>query len=430
MVSLKGLSAALFTWVAVANAACNSNVCATAVVPNTNSQDLYLQITAPDDSGWAGVGLGTRMLGATIFVIYPNAAKTNVTLSPRTGKGNIEPQHDRSIDVTVLEGTGIKDGKWTMNFVCHNCRKAVDVSSTSASFIYAKGEGDSISSDKNDASIYQHGTRGQFTMNLKAATTTVSGNPFITSNGNTGGNTNNNNNTSDSETENGDDKGTDNGKNNNSSAPMSKADRTLLAHGVIMAISWLFLLPLGAAFIRFLAQTFPRPVPLYAHASIQFLTFILALVGFGLGISTSNQNGRHFYADHQRLGVAIIILFFLQAPMGWIHHVNFVATGERGFWSHAHVWNGRLVILLGIVNGGLGLHLAGIKKKISGVVVGRVEHKWVVAYSVVAAIVGVAYIGGLIVKQLGESKKGKGSRKDGRRLSDGYQMGSTRPTYA
>lgn len=71
----------------VANAFCSGvKVCATAVVPQTNSQDLYLQITAPSDSGWAGVGLGTGMRGATIFVIYPNSANTNLTLSPRTGE--------------------------------------------------------------------------------------------------------------------------------------------------------------------------------------------------------------------------------------------------------------------------------------------------------------------------------------------------------
>lgn len=231
MFSLKGLSAVLLTWVAVANAFCSSvDVCAEAVVPKTSSEDLYLQITAPDNSGWAGVGLGTRMKGALIFVVYPNAGNTNLTLSARTGTGNVEPQHDSSIDFTILEGTGIKDGQWTMNFVCHNCRDSVDVTSTDASFIYAFGGGDTVSSNEPDASIYQHAVRGQFSLDLSAATTTVSGNPFLnnSNNGNTGGN---NNNTSDDSGS--DDKGNDNGKEDSgNSAPMSKPDRTLLAHGM------------------------------------------------------------------------------------------------------------------------------------------------------------------------------------------------------
>ncbi|KAF8443399.1 hypothetical protein BGX38DRAFT_1272040 [Terfezia claveryi] len=407
MVSLKDIGATLLTWGVVANAYCSEvNVCATAVVPKTNSQDLYLQITAPSDSGWAGVGLGSQMKGATIFVIYPNAAKTNLTLSPRTGKGRFEPEHDSSIDATVLEGTEIKDGKWIMNFVCHNCRDVVDVTSTNADFIYAQGGGDSVSGDQPDASIYQHGTRGQFTMNLVAVTKTTSGNPFDATTNTSGNNT-------DSSSD--DDSNTtgDSGNGGGSSQSMSEADRTLRSHGIIMAVSWLFLLPLGATFIRFLAQAFPRPVPLYMHAGIQLFTFILATVGFGLGISTSAQNETHWTADHQKLGVAIMVLFFLQAPMGYIHHVNYVATGERGFWSHAHIWNGRLVMLLGIVNGGLGLDLAGIKRKSFGVTIGVVDKKWVIAYSVVAGIVGSLYIGGLVGKALmGEARRERGNKKD------------------
>ncbi|KAF8427895.1 hypothetical protein EV426DRAFT_529278, partial [Tirmania nivea] len=383
-----------------------------------SSQDLYLQITAPSDSGWAGVGLGTRMRGATIFVIYPNAANTNLTLSPRTGEGNIEPQHDSSIDATVLGGTEIKDGKWIMNFVCHNCRGAVDVTSTDADFIYAQGGSDSISSDQPDASIYQHGTRGQFSMDLVAVTKTTSGNPFLSTNtGNTGGNNTDTDNSTSNDSGEGD-----------SSAPMSKPDKTLLAHGIIMAVSWLFLLPLGATFIRFLAQTFPRPVPLYMHAGIQLLTFILAIVGFSLGIYTSEQNGTHWTADHQKLGVAIMVLFFLQAPMGYIHHVNYVATGKRQLWSHAHIWNGRLVMLLGIVNGGLGLDLAGIKRKSFG---GKVDKKWVIAYSVVAGIVGSLYIGGLVGKALiGETRERRGNKEESHESRDGYQKETLMQTDA
>lgn len=167
-----------------------------------------------------------------------------------------------------------------------------------------------------------------------------------------------------------------------------------------MAISWLFLIPLGATIIRFLAQAFPRPVPLYLHAGMQISTFCLVIIGLAMGISTSEQNKNHFTNDHQKLGVAIIVLFFLQIPMGYIHHVNFVATGKRGLWSYAHIWNGRTVMVLGVVNGGLGLNFAGIKdpnEQFSG---GLVDKKWVIAYSVVAGIVGFVYICGLIAKSL------------------------------
>lgn len=125
-----------------------------------------------------------------------------------------------------------------------------------------------------------------------------------------------------------------------------------------------------------------------------------------------------------------MVLFLVQAPMGYIHHVNFVATGARGFWSYAHIWNGRIVMLLGIVNGGLGLDLAGIKHQTLGITVGKVDKKWVIAYAVVAGIVGLLYVGGLVGKALmGGNVKGEKGSKNGVAPHD-YELASPRPQYA
>lgn len=76
-----------FVTATLANAFCidGVNICTEVIVPKSSSQDLYIQIKAPDTSGWAGVGIGSGMTGALIFVVYPDAAKTNLTLSPRLG---------------------------------------------------------------------------------------------------------------------------------------------------------------------------------------------------------------------------------------------------------------------------------------------------------------------------------------------------------
>ena len=55
------------------------------VIPDSSSEDVYVQITAPTAAGWAGFGFGNRMRGALIFVIYSSADGKNVTLSPRIG---------------------------------------------------------------------------------------------------------------------------------------------------------------------------------------------------------------------------------------------------------------------------------------------------------------------------------------------------------
>jgi hypothetical protein len=53
-----------------------------------------------------------------------------------------------------------------------------------------------------------------------------------------------------------------------------------------------------------------------------------------------------------------VVLLFLQPFVGLIHHYQFRKKQERGVWTHIHVWYGRGLILLGIINGGLGLKLA------------------------------------------------------------------------
>jgi len=78
-----------------------------------------MQITGPSTLSWIGLGQGSSMTGANIFVIYANAAGTNVTLSPRLGSGHKQPASDTTANVTLLGGSGISsDGKMTANIRC------------------------------------------------------------------------------------------------------------------------------------------------------------------------------------------------------------------------------------------------------------------------------------------------------------------------
>lgn len=58
------------------------------------------------------------MAGANMFVIYANAAGTNVTLSPRHGITEVEPLEDPTTNVTLLEGSGIANGQMVANVLC------------------------------------------------------------------------------------------------------------------------------------------------------------------------------------------------------------------------------------------------------------------------------------------------------------------------
>jgi hypothetical protein len=58
------------------------------------------------------------MAGANIFVIYANAAGTNVTLSPRLGTGEQQPESDTTAMLTLLDGSGIMNGMMVANVKC------------------------------------------------------------------------------------------------------------------------------------------------------------------------------------------------------------------------------------------------------------------------------------------------------------------------
>lgn len=53
-----------------------------------------------------------------------------------------------------------------------------------------------------------------------------------------------------------------------------------------------------------------------------------------------------------------MVALLLQPAFGYLHHLRYVKTQKKNAWTHLHVWYGRVLIFLGIINGGLGLRLA------------------------------------------------------------------------
>lgn len=90
-----------------------------------------------------------------------------------------------------------------------------------------------------------------------------------------------------------------------------------------------------------------------------------------------------------------------QPFLGWMHHRNYVKHQRRTKVSYGHIWFGRTLMLIGIVNGGTGLQLSGAS---SGPII---------AYSVIGAIVFSAYTGGIVLKEV---------RLRGKRMDDQSAM--------
>lgn len=101
---------------------------------------------------------------------------------------------------------------------------------------------------------------------------------------------------------------------------------------------------------------------------------------------------------HTRLGVFVVALMGIQPILGWIHHSMYKKNQARGAFSYIHVWYGRALMILGIINGGLGLQLAGLNKP------------FMTAFIVVAVVFSLIYLASTLLKTLrGGSGSSKGS---------------------
>ncbi|KAK4146278.1 uncharacterized protein C8A04DRAFT_9851 [Dichotomopilus funicola] len=129
----------------------------------------------------------------------------------------------------------------------------------------------------------------------------------------------------------------------------------ILGHGVLAAITFLFIVPIAVLLVRFFTRQ-PGSAVRY-HAYLQILAVGLTTVIFVLGFIAVGPP-RNLTNPHHGIGVAIYVLVLLQAFGGGLVRK---ITG-RSFRLHVHRWSGRAITLLGIVQVPLGLTLYGSPK--------------------------------------------------------------------
>jgi hypothetical protein len=129
----------------------------------------------------------------------------------------------------------------------------------------------------------------------------------------------------------------------------------ILGHGVLAAITFLFIIPFGVMIARFYAGK-PGSAIRY-HAYLQVLAVGFSTVVFILGFFAVGRP-RALTNPHHGIGVAIYVLILLQAIGGrLVRHIQ-----GHSFRVFIHRWSGRAITLLGIVQIPLGLTLYGSPK--------------------------------------------------------------------
>ncbi|MQM11495.1 hypothetical protein Taro_044405 [Colocasia esculenta] len=177
-------------------------------------------------------------------------------------------------------------------------------------------------------------------------------------------------------------------------------------HGVLNAVSWGVLLPLGAVMARYL-KTFKSADPawFYLHVSCQLTGYAVGVAGWGTGLYLGNKSKGFHHTTHRSIGIALFCLATLQVPTSTTplalrslpnnmasHHMEIIyflaiqvfalflrpskESKYRIFWNVYHHAVGYAVIILGVFNVFEGLSILQPAKK------------WRAAYVAAIAILG------------------------------------------
>lgn len=177
---------------------------------------------------------------------------------------------------------------------------------------------------------------------------------------------------------------------------MESRRRLIIAHGVLAALAFVIFFPLGSILIRL--GSFPGLWLI--HGLFQLFAYAVYLAAFGIGIWMINSMPIDLLDNyHPTIGIVLFALLFFQPILGFVHHLKFKKYSRRTVWSHGHLWLGRIIITLGMINGGLGLLLASDAPAFTGFVPSRGH---MIAYGVVAGIMWLLWVAAAVH---GERKK-------------------------
>ncbi|RMZ04903.1 hypothetical protein D0860_06153 [Hortaea werneckii] len=161
-------------------------------------------------------------------------------------------------------------------------------------------------------------------------------------------------------------------------------------HGVIACVAYAILL-IGAVLMRALKG----PKTWLVHACTQAIGLVLVVASAALGIELA-QSTHSFTDAHVVIGLLLFASIWVLALGGLLHHLSFRKYRRPTFIGTAHAWSARTIITLAIINGGLGLALAG------GHGVGAYA-----AYGIVTGVIWICWVGFTIISMRRESRDAK-----------------------
>lgn len=147
-------------------------------------------------------------------------------------------------------------------------------------------------------------------------------------------------------------------------------------HGVLNAVSWGLLFPIGAVIARYL-RVFPSADPawFYIHISCQISAYAIGVAGWGTGMKLGSESEGYQVSDHRNIGIALFAMATLQMFALFLRPKK--DHKYRTYWNVYHHSVGYSILILGIINVFKGLNILSP------------DRKWRSGYVVAIAIVGV-----------------------------------------
>ncbi|OEL24827.1 Cytochrome b561 and DOMON domain-containing protein [Dichanthelium oligosanthes] len=169
-------------------------------------------------------------------------------------------------------------------------------------------------------------------------------------------------------------------------------------HGVLNAVSWGLLLPMGAIFARYL-KTFKSADPawFYLHVACQLIGYGVGVSGWATGIHLGNLSKGITYSVHRNIGITVFALGTLQIFALFLRPKK--DHKYRFYWNIYHHSIGYTIIILGIINIFKGMSILDVAQK------------WKTAYIIAICILGaIALIlevvtWGIVLKRRKEDSK-------------------------
>lgn len=227
----------------------------------------------------------------------------------------------------------------TVSVICYNCswpgHPTIDVTATQQPWIWAVGPGTPVSSQSQDASINKHssygslwvlnmgrseqtliGCTGTFFIDMPSSRADVAAIPSLRGKSNV----------------------------NVKSLPAS-VSVLILIHAICLAGSFFILFPVGVIALRWFGS-------FRFHWILQIVTTVIILLGSIIAVVFSIMDPVYasFNYAHQILGLVAVVAVVGQSASGYAHHRIYAKVGARTWVSYSHIWLGRLIIILGMLD--------------------------------------------------------------------------------